>query len=216
MRSKKTRAALQEWLQVWMDAPDAQTLADFLGIELAEPEPEIPVGQRRRSPGGVEVVKTDDGTPNPWQRYRGRRGSAWFTGAQVADWQIVTDAPEVPENIIEAVILTLAADDHEQRERGLTNYRTNAEALARAGLLTGTMPEAPVCEREHLPSHSVRICLATLSDDFIADLAEGDGSPSAPVADAAHRERERRRRVEGHASVTTVWSTELDLSPDAN
>ena len=105
----------------------------------------------------------------------------------------------MPENIIEAVILTLAADDHEQRERGFTNYRTNAEALARAGLLAGTLPEAPVCEREHLPSHSVRICLATISDDTIADLAEGAGNPSAPVADAAHRERERRRRVEGRA-----------------
>ena len=198
MRSKKTRAALQEWLQVWMDAPDAQTLADFLGIELAEPEPETPVGQRRRSPGGVEAIKTDDGTTDPWRRYRGH-GPAWFSDDEVAGWEVITDAPEVPENIIEAVILTLDADDHEQRERGFTNYRTHAEALARAGLLTGTLPEAPVCEREHLPSHSVRICLATLSDDFIADLAEGDGSPSAPVADAAHRERERRRRVEGRA-----------------
>ena len=80
----------------------------------------------------------------------------------------------------------------------------------------GTTPEAPKCDREHLPSHSVRICLATLSDEFITELAKGAGSPSGPIADAAHRERERRRRVEGHASVTTVWSTELDLSPDAN
>ena len=214
-----TRSELQAWLDTWNEnhaAPSADSVVDFLGIELAEPEPETPVGQRRRSPDGVEVVKTDDGTTSSWLRYRGKAYLSWFTGAEVAGWEVITDAPEVPENIIEAVILTLRADDHEQRERGFTNYRTNAEALARAGLLAGTLPEAPVCEREHLPSHSVRICLATISDDTIADLAEGAGNPSAPVADAAHRERERRRRVEGHASVTTVWSTELDLSPDAN
>ncbi len=196
----KTRAELAAWLDRWNEngaAPSAETVADFLGIELA-PEPTLPVGQRRRSPGGVEVIKTDDGT-NSWRRYRGKAFLSWFTGAEVAGWEVITDAPEVPENIIEAVILTLAADDHEQRERGFTNYRTNAEALARAGLLAGTLPEAPVCEREHLPSHSVRICLATISDDTIADLAEGAGNPSAPVADAAHRERERRRRVEGRA-----------------
>ena len=194
-----TRSELQAWLDAYdtPDAPDAQTLADFLGIELA-PEPATPVGQRRRSPSGVEVVKTDGRLTNPWRRYLGP-GPAWLTDDEVADWEVVTDAPEVPENIIEAVILTLRADDHEQRERGFTNYRTNAKALARAGLLAGTLPEAPVCEREHLPSHSVRICLATISDDTIADLAEGAGNPSAPVADAAHRERERRRRVEGRA-----------------
>ena len=202
----KTRAELAAWLDRWNEngaAPSAETVADFLGIELA-PEPTLPVGQRRRSPGGVEVVKTDAGMAYPWRKYRSNPyrcnpGPTWFTDAEVADWEVITDAPEVPENIIEAVILTLAADDHEQRERGFTNYRTNAKALARAGLLAGTLPEAPVCEREHLPSHSVRICLATISDDTIADLAEGAGNPSAPVADAAHRERERRRRVEGRA-----------------
>ena len=201
MRSKKTLAELTAWIDAYAtpDAPDAQTLADFLGIELAEPEPEIPVGQRRRSPDGVEVIKTDDGT-NSWRRYRGKACLSWFTGAQVADWEVITDAPEVPGNIIEAVILTLAADDHEQRERGFTNYRTHAEALARAGLLAGTLPEAPVCDREHLPSHSVRICLATISDELIADLARGDGSPIGPVADAAHRERERRRRLQPRAA----------------
>ena len=196
-----TRSELQAWIDAYAtpDAPDAQALADFLGIELAEPEP--PVGQRRRSPSGVEVIKTFDGTHEQlWRVYRAEElCDLWRSDVEVADWEVITDAPEVPENIIEAVILTLAADDHEQRERGFTNYRTNAEALARAGLLTGTLPEAPVCEREHLPSHSVRICLATISDDTIADLAEGAGNPSAPVADAAHRERERRRRVEGRA-----------------
>ena len=163
----KTRAELAAWLDRWNEngaAPSAETVADFLGIELAT-EPTLPVGQRRRSPEGVEVIKTDDGT-NSWRRYRGKAYLSWFTGAEVAGWEVITDAPD--------------------------------------------------CDREHLPSHSVRICLATLSDEFITELAEGAGNPSAPVADAAHRERERRRRVEGHASVTTVWSTELDLSPDAN
>ena len=145
-----TRSELQAWLDTWNEnhaAPSANSVVDFLGIELA-PEPTLPVGQRRRSPGGVEVVKTDDGT-NSWRRYRGKAFLSWFTGAEVADWEVITDAPE--------------------------------------------------CDREHLPSHSVRICLATISDDTIADLAEGAGNPSAPVADAAHRERERRRRVEGRA-----------------
>ena len=190
-----TRSELQAWLDAddTPDGPDAQTIADFLGIELT-PEPVAPVGQRRRSPSGVEVVKSDADDSLAWQRYSGH-GPGWFDDDEVADWEVITDAPEVPENIIEAVILTLRADDHEQRERGFTNYRTNAKALARAGLLAGTLPEAPVCEREHLPSHSVRICLATISDEFIADLARGAGSPIGPVADAAHRERERRRRL---------------------
>ena len=144
-----TRSELQAWLDAddTPDGPDAQTIADFLGIELA-PEPATPVGQRRRSPSGAEVVKTDDDSL-AWRKYRGSSPDVWFDDAEVADWEVITDAPE--------------------------------------------------CDREHLPSHSVRICLATISDDTIADLAEGAGNPSAPVADAAHRERERRRRVEGRA-----------------
>ena len=90
-----TRSELQAWLDTWNEnhaAPSADSVVDFLGIELA-PEPTPPVGQRRRSPGGVEVIKTDDGT-NSWRRYRGKACLSWFTGAQVADWQIVTDAPD--------------------------------------------------------------------------------------------------------------------------
>ena len=150
-----TRSELQAWLDAddTPDGPDAQTLADFLGIELAEPEPETPVGQRRRSPDGVEVVKTDDDDSLDWRKYR--RGSSpspdfWFGDDEVADWEVITDAPE--------------------------------------------------CDREHLPSHSVRICLATIPDEFIADLARGAGSPIGPVADAAHRERERRRRLQPRAA----------------
>ena len=146
-----TRSELQAWLDTWNEnhaAPSADSVVDFLGIELA-PEPTPPVGQRRRSPGGVEVIKTDDGT-NSWRRYRGKAYLSWFTGAKVAGWEVITDAPE--------------------------------------------------CDREHLPSHSVRICLATISDEFIADLARGAGSPIGPVADAAHRERERRRRLQPRAA----------------
>ena len=64
-----TRSELQAWLDTWNEnhaAPSADSVVDFLGIELAEPEPETPVGQRRRSPDGVEV----------------------------ADWKVITDAPK--------------------------------------------------------------------------------------------------------------------------
>ena len=90
-----TRSELQAWLDTWNEnhaAPSANSVVDFLGIELA-PEPTLPVGQRRRSPDGTEAVKTDDGTPDPWRRYVGS-GGMWFTDAEVADWEVITDAPE--------------------------------------------------------------------------------------------------------------------------
>ena len=199
-----TRSELQAWLDTWNEnhaAPSANSVVDFLGIELA-PEPTLPVGQRRRSPDGVEVVKTDDVT-NSWRRYRGKAYLSWFTGAEVADWEVITDAPEVPEDVLNAAAQLIAADVcpcGDECDSGCIGTGDRlARILADAGLLVGTLPEAPKCDREHLPSHSVRICLATISDDTIADLAEGAGNPSAPVADAAHRERERRRRVEGRA-----------------
>ena len=95
----KTRAELAAWLDRWNEngaAPGAETVAEFLGIELAEPAPAAPVGQRRRSPEGVEVIKTDDGTTNPWwkyQRYAGV-GKTWFSDDAVAGWEVLTDAPE--------------------------------------------------------------------------------------------------------------------------
>ena len=147
----RTLAEVQAWLDTWNEshaAPSANSVVDFLGIELA-PEPATPVGQRRRSPSGVEVVKTDDDSL-AWRKYRGSISDFWFDDDEVADWEVITDAPE--------------------------------------------------CDREHLPSHSVRICLATISDELIADLARGDGSPIGPVADAAHRERERRRRLQPRAA----------------
>ena len=90
-----TRSELQAWLDTWNEnhaAPSANSVADFLGIELA-PEPTFPVGQRRRSPDGVEVVKTDVETTDPWRRYRGT-SLAWFTDDEVADWEVITDAPD--------------------------------------------------------------------------------------------------------------------------
>ena len=93
MRSEKTLAELTAWLG-WHDSgatPDAQTIADFLGIELA-PEPATPVGQRRRSPSGAEVVKTDDDDSLDWRKYR--RGSSpspdfWFGDDEVSDWDVI-------------------------------------------------------------------------------------------------------------------------------
>ena len=90
-----TRSELQAWLDAYdtPDGPDAQPLADFLGIELA-PEPATPVGQRRRSPSGVEVVKTDAWASNNWWKYRGtpyrvNPGPSWFTDAEVSDWDVI-------------------------------------------------------------------------------------------------------------------------------
>ena len=89
-----TRSELQAWLDAddTPDGPDAQTLADFLGIELA-PEPMPPVGQRRRSPECVEVIKTDDDSL-AWRTYWGSSPDVWFTDDEVADWEVITDAPE--------------------------------------------------------------------------------------------------------------------------
>ena len=92
----KTRAELAAWLDRWNEngaAPSAETVADFLGIELA-PEPTLPVGQRRRSPGGVEVIKTDDEMTYPWRKYRSNPcrvnpGPSWFTDAEVSDWDVI-------------------------------------------------------------------------------------------------------------------------------
>ena len=82
--SRKTFAELQAWLDRWNEngaAPSANSVVDFLGIELADPEP--PVGQRRRSPGGVEVVKTEDGSILRWRRYGGTWVGTWFTDAYI-------------------------------------------------------------------------------------------------------------------------------------
>ena len=114
----RTRAELAAWLDAWNEngaAPSAETVAGFLGIELA-PEPTAPVGQRRRAPGGIEVVKTDDGTVNPWRRYRGKSRVSWFTDAEVEDWEVITDAPEcdrehLPEGCVPINLSGWADDD---------------------------------------------------------------------------------------------------------
>lgn len=204
-----TRSELQAWLDAYApikDAPDAQTLADFLGIELAEPEPEIPVGQRRRSPGGVEAIKTDERMAYPWRKYRGH-GPAWFSDDEVADWQIVTDAPEVPENIIAAVTCLIT-----ETGESLQGSRGIARRMADAGLLVGTTPEAPKCDREHLPDGHVPITFNGWSDD---DLRVAARVVESGVLGASIR-AELTNRGEGHASVCASCATELDTARDAD
>ena len=174
-----TRSELQAWLDAYdtPDGPDAQTLANFLGIKLAEPEP--PVGQRRRSPDGVEVIKTDDGT-NSWRRYRGKACLSWFTGAEVAGWEVITDAPEVPEDVLNAAAQWIAADVcpcGDECDSGCIGTGDRlARILADAGLLVGTTPEAPKCDREHLPEGHVPITFNGWSDNDLKVAARVVGS----------------------------------------
>ena len=157
-----TRSELQAWLDTWNEnhaAPSANSVVDFLGIELA-PDPTLPVGQRRRSPGGVEVVKTDDGTTAPWRKYRGKRGPTWFADAEVADWEVITDAPEAPEDVLNAAAQWIAADvcpcDDECDSGCIGTGDRLARILADAGLLVGTTPEAPKCNLNWWASDELR------------------------------------------------------------
>ena len=213
-----TRSELQAWLDTWNEnhaAPSADSVVDFLGIELA-PEPTPPVGQRRRSPGGVEVVKTDDWTTSPWCRYRGKAFLSWFTGAEVAGWEVITDAPEVPEDVLNAAAQWIAADVcpcGDECDSGCIGTGDRlARILADAGLLVGTTPEAPKCDREHLPEGHVPITFNGWSDDDLKAAARVVGSGGLGAAIRA----ELTNRGEGHASVTAVWSTELDPARDAD
>ena len=192
-----TRSELQAWLDTWNEnhaAPSANSVVDFLGIELAEPEPETPVGQRRRSPEGVEVIKTDDGTTTPWLRYRGRPGRAWFVDDEVADWEVITDTPEVPEDVLNAAAQWIAADVcpcGDECDSGCIGTGDRlARILADAGLLAGTMPEAPECDREHLPDGHVPITFNGWSDDDlkVAVRVVGSGGLGASIrAELANR-----------------------------
>ena len=185
MTTATTRTELQAWIEQWWDAPDAQTLADFLGIELA-PEP-APVGQRRRSPSGGEVVKTDAWTPNPWWKYRGP-GAAWFTDAEVADWEVIADAPEVPEDIIAAVTCLIT-----ETGESLQGSRGIARRMADAGLLVGTLPEAPKCDREHLPDGYVSVDFRAISSASLAWFVNvPSGRALLQIGDAARAELARR------------------------
>ena len=177
----KTRAELAAWLDRWNEngaAPSAETVADFLGIELA-PEPTLPVGQRRRSPEGVEVIKTDGVSALCWQRYAGV-GKTWFSDDAIADWQIVTDAPDVPEDVLNAAAQCIAADvcpcDGECDSSCIGTGDRLARILADAGLLVGTTPEAPECDREHLPEGHVPITFNGWSDDDLRVAARVVGS----------------------------------------
>ena len=189
----KTRSALQAWLDAddTPDGPDAQTIADFLGIELA-PEPVAPVGQRRRSPEGVEVIKTDDDSL-AWRKYRGSSPDVWFTDDEVADWGVITDAPEVPEDVLDAAAQWIAADvcpcDDECDSGCIGTGDRLARILADAGLLVGTKPEAPKCDREHLPDGHVPVAFNGWSDDDLEVGARVGGSGWLGAAIRAERAR---------------------------
>ena len=184
----RTLAEVQAWLDTWNAnhaAPSADSVAEFLGIELA-PEPTLPVGQRRRSPGGAEVVKTDDGLTDLWRKYRGP-GPTWFADDKVADWEVITDAPEVPEDVLNAAAQWIAADvcpcDDECDSGCIGTGDRLARILADAGLLVGTTPEAPECDREHLPDGHVPITFNGWSDDDlkVAVRVVGSGGLGAAI-----------------------------------
>lgn len=67
--------------------------------------PSPPVGQRRRSPNGVEVIRSDDGGSAPWIAYRGRKGPDWYSDSAVTDWEVITDTPPLTLAEIEAIVL---------------------------------------------------------------------------------------------------------------
>ena len=190
-----TRSELQAWLDTWNEnhaAPSANSVVDFLGIELA-PEPATPVGQRRRSPEGVEVIKTDDGLL-AWRKYRGPGPDVWFDDAEVAGWEVLTDAPEVPEGVLNAAAQWIAADvcpcDDECDSGCIGTGDRLARILADAGLLVGTTPEAPKCDREHLPEGHVPITFNGWSDDDLRVAARvvGSGALGASIrAELANR-----------------------------
>ena len=190
-----TRSELQAWLDTWNEshaAPSAGSVAGFLGIELA-PDPMPPVGQRRRSPEGVEVIKTDDDSL-AWRKYRGSSPDVWFTDDEVADWGVITDAPEVPEDVLDAAAQWIAADVcpcGDECDSGCIGTGDRlARILADAGLLVGALPEAPECDREHLPEGCVPINLSGWADDDLSVAARivGSGEFSASLrAELARR-----------------------------
>ena len=80
-----------------------------------------------------------------WRKYRGL-GAAWFTDAEVAGWEVITDAPEVPEDVLNAAAQLIAADvcpcDDECDSGCIGTGDRLARILANAGLLVGTTPTA--------------------------------------------------------------------------
>ena len=188
----RTRAELAAWLDRWNEngaAPSAETVADFLGIELA-PEHAAPVGQRRRSPEGDEVIKTFDGTHEQlWRVYRAEElCDLWRSDVEVAGWEVITDAPEVPEDIIAAVTCLIT-----ETGESLQGSRGIARRMADAGLLVGTTPEAPKCDREHLPDGYVSVDFRAISSASLAWFVNvPSGRALLQIGDAARAELARR------------------------
>ena len=76
-------------------APDAvRRLADA-GLLVDElPAERVPVGTRKRDRRtGFEAIRTDDEDGFPWMCYR-RGGNRWLIDDGVADWEVITDAPQ--------------------------------------------------------------------------------------------------------------------------
>ena len=93
MNDDVTRKA--EALILGRTAPDAvRRLADA-GLLVDElPAERVPVGTRKRDRRtGFEAIRTDDEDLEPWVSYRGG-SSSWFTDEEVADWEVITDAPQ--------------------------------------------------------------------------------------------------------------------------
>ena len=76
-------------------APDAVRRLAEAGLLVDElPAERLPVGTRKRDwRTGFEAIRTDDGDLIPWVCYRGS-GNRWFTDEDVADWEVITDAPQ--------------------------------------------------------------------------------------------------------------------------
>ena len=105
---------------------------------------------------------------------------------KVAGWEVITDAPEAPEDVLNAAAQWIAADvcpcDDECDSGCIGTGDRLARILADAGLLVGTTPEAPKCDREHLPEGHVPITFNGWSDDDLRVAARVVGSGALGAA----------------------------------
>lgn len=64
-------------------------------VELTYPTPPAtpcPVGQRRRSPGGMKAIRTGEvGQKHKWFIYENRAAYGWMADDDVADWEVIAD-----------------------------------------------------------------------------------------------------------------------------
>ena len=148
------------------------------------PEPEAPVGQRRRAPDGAEVILTDDDDTAPWVAYRSRAEfvtGSWLTHDAVAGWEVITDHAATPDEVRDRVLDIL-------HDAGGPMGRMSA--LDKAGLLAGTTPAE--CEREHLPDGHVPINLSSWERSEVEVWARDSRRPE--LRHVARLELDRRDR----------------------